>query len=107
MKPPLSCLASPSLQMWILLDPVGSRADPAQPSPLKFTKALYETTTFAPRPAIAPKVDPPASRRILLSKLTDAIYETTTFVPGPTIAPNVDPPGSRLILRGSRSAFPS
>ena len=65
MKPPLSRLSPPSLQMWILLDPVGSRADPAQLSLLKLTDALYETTTFVPGPTIAPNVDPPGSRLIL------------------------------------------
>ena len=62
MKPPLSCLASPSLQMWILLDPVGSRVDPAQLSLLEFREALYETTTFEPGPTIATNVDPSGTR---------------------------------------------
>ena len=64
MKPPLSRLSPPSLQMWILLDPFGSRPDPAQLSPPKFTEAPYETTTFVPGFTIAANVDPPGSRRI-------------------------------------------
>ena len=101
--------------MWILLDPVGSRADPAQLSLLKFTDAPYETTTFVPGPTPSLQMwillDPVGSRadptQLSSLEFTEAPYETTTFAPRPAIAPNVDPPGSRRIPRGSRSAFPS